>query len=395
MLPGSASELFGGFDVAPSGMGAYDAYPGFKDGFAVGHVLPPAAHAHAGTPDGAVGKSLADVFTTPGDFAGGNPFAPSLLPLGGNGNPFALPLMEGGKLPGPGGPDAAGIAPHAMLNLGEPPVFTPGGGVKGATAEDERRGAGGPSAGARQVDADASAAPGLGGSRCRRAPQLGGRVPGLARVARVARVRVQAEPPVVANKNKTPLHGAARREAREKSEATEQARAAVAATSPVPADAASPPAAAEENAPGALNKSWPPTRTPPLPTACTRLFCRRTAGCCPCSARARATAPPQGCSAARRRRDGRLGVGSRLARRALRRAAHGRINKAPTPATVMGGGEMGSVAPATAAAHADAAAYPPRRSRHRQPRHRRRVGAHRRRRRKAIVWRLARAPPRA
>ena len=140
-LVGSASELFGGFDVAPSGMGAYDAYPGFKDGFAVGHVLPPAAHAHAGTPDGAVGKSLADVFTTPGDFAGG--FAPSLLPLGGNGNPFALPLMDGGKLPGPG-PDAAGIAPHAMLNLGEPPVFTPGGGVKGVTAEDRVVDAGGP-----------------------------------------------------------------------------------------------------------------------------------------------------------------------------------------------------------------------------------------------------------
>ena len=39
----------------------------------------------------------ADVFTTPGDFAGG--FAPSLLPLGGNGNPFALPLMDGRRAP--------------------------------------------------------------------------------------------------------------------------------------------------------------------------------------------------------------------------------------------------------------------------------------------------------
>ena len=42
------------------------------------------ARARGATPDGAR-PGAADVFTTPGDFAGG--FAPSLLPLGGNGNP--------------------------------------------------------------------------------------------------------------------------------------------------------------------------------------------------------------------------------------------------------------------------------------------------------------------
>ena len=168
----------------------------------------------------------------------------------------------------------------------------------------------------------------------------------------------------VANKNKTRSRGAAaaaRREAREKSEATEQARAAVAATAPVPADAASPPAAAEENAPGALTqeRAARPARL---------RFRRRAQGCF--------LSPHSWLLSV-------LGSGARDGAAAKAAAQHaaaamdasasardsldalfaepltGGSNKAPTPATVMGGGEMGSVAPATAAAHADAAAMPP------------------------------------
>ena len=124
-----AGDLFGGFDVAPAGgVPAYDAYPGIKD-VLPGHAAAHAAHAAAGTPDGAVGKSFADVFTTPGDLAGG--FAGGLpLPLGGAMNPFGLPLMDAQARPGHAA-DVAGA--HAMLNL--PPVYTPGSGEQTAAEE--------------------------------------------------------------------------------------------------------------------------------------------------------------------------------------------------------------------------------------------------------------------
>ena len=170
--------------------------------------------------------------------------------------------MDGGKLPGPG-PDAAGIAPHAMLNLGEPRCLRRAAAVKGATAGGPRRKRRGrcPSAGARQVDADASAAPGLGGSRRRRAPRdSAGASLKLAHGSLGSLGSAFKQSPLsVANKNKTRSvtgAAAARREARERERGDGAGARRRGGDRTGARRRASPPAAAEENAPGALTKSF-------------------------------------------------------------------------------------------------------------------------------------------
>ena len=163
---------------------------------------------------------------------------------------------------------------------------------------------------------------------------------------------------------------AARREAREKREATEQARAAVATAAPAPnahAGRASPAAAAKEAKENVASEisAQPNARATldaldsgngkPKPVLSPHSWLLSVLGS---GARdgAAAKAAAQHAAAAMDASSARDSLDALFAEP---HAHTGGSNKAPTPATVMGGREMGSAVPATAAAHADAAAMPP------------------------------------